>query len=1406
MTEEEKTYVEMTQFLEKDPESLLIELKEKARYIEISNRKKFEIQLLQLAQETADYNKRNSIYEVLVSLQTIWNQNLPVKGLQEKFRAAFQEGNCKEAAVCYKKLVRQGLDYVGTFQTNAGEIIPLDIEEISMLMHYNEKEITLYNLKLEQLEKISLPEPLSVIHIHAPIAQQTAEYKGKEKVKVTDTNRLMFILLKGKEGQKAFTSINIKNIESIKSALHNLGQPIEYLEPTLSDVERLSFFQEHPLLISKKTIYYCQEKGKWKEWYTTLNEITAFESTRIGFWVGHSNGNVIILKKLEFVGNRAIFKGFSETVTSIRGAERYVLISSKKCLRISDHSAKQVLDPFESQCEIMALAILKDDFFLILAANGILTARELGQGNICWQMNLGKSYEMLFNFKQFVFCGKSDGETMAFEVPEFPAMAKELESKDIHVEKISSDIEPTVPIRNIADFIGRHNILDEIKEMSNTHFFLYGEPRVGKTSLLNVLRDVLSEKARCCVIDMTQLLKDANSYKKFQLKFMEICLEQHFMKLPEIPGSDGCDYQGLCSMISKIRGTRDFCMFGLDNFFIPHHFDRNNLETFRIFLRSMLLIPEARFILTYGPIHKSDIKNFFDDFKDIFEKRKVTYRDIPIFSEMEAKNALRAKISFRQKVVNEVYQYTGRFPHLIHLYDRWEPDRLSLEEQSDIISRHYSDKIFEYFRELSLNARLVIATCLDEKLAGEKTGYETFYDKFPFLKSSLPKDQLMKAIEEINHYGSGLVAGAEKDWFQVTLSDNAQLFNRALKHISWINDFKTLYQFTSASGLEKAHKVTQMFTKITQGALETNEDLVQRTKKYKDKFHIAKLNEQGMQALKMPLATFIVVPLTRWRKETHLDAFRDLCFDFQEINRKAGELKIFYTLLFELHGAPREEIKKELEGLERISIIDAGMMKHIIMADSPQEKASAYIFEQLSIKERSPYTTVGAVPDDLFFGRQMEIALIRGLPENIGVFGTRTIGKTSLLRRLHTAFKTQKGWKVYDMDCSRIGSEEALLKSLSEKMDISYAEISDLEKFRKYVTQEAVKDNHRYLFLLDEVDRLVEYDTRHEEKIFKTFNRLTNETMSNNETAARFILFGFQQMFEQMKNPVSRLYNFMVFLPLQALDRDGAMNLVTRPIEKIRVRWDKKEDAAYLVDNCSRHPRLLQAACHALLTNLDDKKDKRDMIERTDVDRVLTSPELRELCMRFYHDHGEEKKNEGIIARLTRTSSRDSKFIDNAESHAKGKGFLNDIHRITILAAVRLLFEDKKESFFITDIQSELRGYGIEVSPNMMRNILDQLCLSGNFRLQDMSTVIAKDETKIQQQADQIEIAKEKLTIHRPDVYAGSEAAFPRFTFEFGVKIFPKLLVAHFGGLKQCEEERKKLVEKGAWKEWLRRH
>lgn len=1401
--DELKQIVEDTKF-----ENLLEALKKRARNTNVKKRGEFENALLTLAQKSTDNGIRPVLYETMVSLESIWNTYLPKEYLQGKFWTAIKEEDIESAVLNYKELAKQGLDFIGIFPKKMGKLIPIVAGEEYRLLQYSKEELMFYDLRLEPLPKNFVPESLKIIDVLASSPFQSMESTGLSETKETNTE--IWILFEEKDGKNSILSMNTKEVDALNADQNLIKQRAIVFDKKKSPARHLSYYKNHLLIVSKNTVYYYEQHGTWEKWYTSEHEITAYESTGKGFWVGHSNGDVIILKELDRVGVRDTFKQYSNAVESIRESEGFVLISDKKCLCIADFAGNLILRLKETDSEIIQSVIPDNKHVLIHLANGMLIARELKQGNICRQINLGDIYDILFTCRQYVYCGKKSGEIKLFEIPLFTPMVKALESKNIYVDSQSVETEPDAPVRYISEFIGRRELLNEIKSTGNTHFLLYGEPGIGKTSLLNVLRDSLSESAKCCFIDLEKLLKTVDSYPEFEKHFMEKCLGQHFMSVSELPKSEG--YQALRAMVKKIKGCRKFCVFCLDNFSAPGNFDEDDFDTFNTFLRSMLIHPEIRIIMACNSKRKTGVVNFFDNFKDILNQRKLLYRQIPLFSEMEVKNALRKKVSLNQDIVNETYRYTGRFPHLVHLFDKWDVNRNSIEKQSKIIAKEFTGKIFEYFRDLSSDAYLLLATCLRYGQLSEKSSYTTFYENFPLLKISLPRPLLDQALREIENYGDGVCAGSDGESFHLFLKDETQLLHSASGHLSWLTDFSTLYKFTSLPDFKQAHNVAQTFTRVTGSELDSNASLTKYMERYKKIFYVNKLTEYGRQVLDMPLSTFIVIPLQPWMAHSHKNIFKDLYVSIQEFERLSGK---FYILFFEFHGIATETIKDDLIGLERISILDTSMMKRIIPDESPREKASDFIFNQLSIKERSPYTTSGAVPDELFYGREMEIQLIRGLPENIGIFGTRTIGKTSLLRRLNKDIKSQKKWKVYSMDCSRIESEELLLKNLAEKMGISFEAIPNMGEFRRYVTREAEISGKQYLFLLDEVDRLVQYDIENKEKIFNTFNRLCTEAMENDEYAARFILFGFQRMFEQMKNPGSRLYNFMVFLPLKPLDVTSALALVTQPIEKIRVRWKDKNDALYLVNSCSCHPRLLQAACHSLLTILDGKTEKKDIIEKFDVDQALTSDSFREMCMRFYQNPEVEKEDK--VLKNKKSERKKSLFFSprakdkpstRPEKPKKGNDYWNDLHRITILSAIRLLFEEGKESFNITGIQRELKKYRVSVSPNVMRIILDHLCLSGNFNLKNESTLIARQDSDVQKKIEPVDISagEKRLTVDKPDIYSADARTFPKFIYEFGVKIFPKLLVANFGGIDQCKDELRKLIEKREWEEWLRRY
>ena len=1406
-SEEKSIYYQLKQILDSEgKDDLLSELKERARNIDIDQRENFQDVLLKLASEKGFRVKRTIIYDTLASLESLWNENIPKRNLVKKFERAYREGKYEEAGQICSELIQQGLDYLGEVELPRGKLRPIDIEENQYVLHYNNSVLSFLNLDLEVIKKIDTPEDTKIIDVLPP--NKYAPEDGQ------DVDKKIWILNENKEGERTIVSMDVED--------KKLDTDEISVEKKLNGAEQLSRFQGHLLLVSKESISYYAENREWKKWFKTEKEITCTESTNMFYWVGLSDGNVRILKDLEHLGIRRNMKPLLNAIQSISSSNRIIAISSENSVNTKSIKNIQIIDPIQIPVRIIKTIILNNETIATHLANGMLIGRTIKEGHVEWQINQEHTFNSLFVLRNRIYCFKNSGRIATFYIPDMNRIVKFLEAKGINITERPIEAEPEAPIRDISEFFGREKIMQNIKNAHDFHFMISGGPKIGKTSLLNILGDFLSDNSIRCYIDMKHLIDESDSYDDFEEKFVIKCLSQHALKLEDL--QFGTNYQRLRAMIRKIRGSRKYCLFCLDNFSLPQEIktDTEWGKRFNGFMRDLFIHPNSRMILTCRRKTKNEIEQYFREIEsNVPGHRFMRQCLLSIFSESEAVNAIKEITRLNQEEVKNLYEYTGRFPHLIKLYKNFEKSSGDIDVYSKKIAEKSCENIFDYFRELTPEARLLLATMLHKNLLSKKIGISNFYNDIPLLRDLIPQSLLKSALKEISEYNGGFIVEYDGNGFLINFPNEAFLFGEASKHIPWLKAFISLFNFsanpcyTSADEIKKSYRLA---ARISLDADELVEDWLKQDKdkyfsdlkkQYKDEFYVRKITEEGRQALGLPLVSFIIMPLRPWVKRKTIKDFNALYNSMREHVRRSrtpgidGQVSTkFYILLFEFLGANCISIQNEFRGIERVSIIDTYRMKNILLDNDPLLRSSEEIFRQLNISERSPYTTAGAV-QELFFGRELEIALIRGLPENIGIFGPRTIGKTSLMLKLHRDIKNQKGWEVYALDCSGIENETVLLKNLAEKMGIDFKKIANMEKFRKYVTKKAEEDKVQYLFLLDEVDGLVAYDTQNEEKIFKTFNRMCNELLSSGKPAARFIIFGFQQMYEQMNNPKSRLFNFMVFLPLGALDKESAFSLVTSPMKEIHIKWKDENDAYYLIGNCSCYPLLLQAACHTLLGILDAKAKNRDIIERSDIDLVFTQERFLHLCMRFYDPIVKESlKPKGLLGRLKKSVAW------------KREPFFEDIHKITILAAVRLYFEEEKEKFTLTEIQKELKMFQIEFPPGLMIKIIDRLRLNGSFRLIGEPSIISNRDEKIQkdiqQKIQQAENRDERLfadfKVNKPEVYSEQNETLPKFEYEFGIKIFPKLLIAKFDGIGNSKKELKTLVAKKTWEDWVRRN
>ncbi|HLP47952.1 MAG TPA: hypothetical protein VK469_18555, partial [Candidatus Kapabacteria bacterium] len=1245
--------------------------------------------------------------ETLASLNSIWTENIPRKGLIKQFQQFYGAQDYKEAAHICSNLIAQGLDYIDTIDIGVGSLLPLNDESEAKILQFNENSISIFNLNLEMIHRIDVPQNQKIIDVVA--TTNYSSFHGVNKGDINLKNKIK-VLLENESNCRRWV-INLANDHKSFDLQTIIEVPGKYI-----DYNHLSYFQDHILLVGEQSIIqHCLEQG-WEQWLPTEDKITCFKEIEDYYWIGIANGHIRIIQDFEKKKIRKSFNRFSTYITSISSHGKYAAAAGTNEWAIATLWGDSIIEPIKHNSPINQIIFLNDNVLAILQDNSMLLGQDIRTGSLLWQINLEDRYDSLLKMENRIYCKKENGPVKLFILPDTQGMIQNLKIYNTTITEGPLLKDPTAPVRDWIDFFDRNSFLEDIKKKPQTHFFISGVPKIGKTSLLYILSDFLSVNSRCCYIDMRPMNKEYTGYDTFAEDFYRLSLSQHGISR-EVINFTG--FQWLQDVIKKVRGSKDYCVFCLDNFVPPKFTDIADSRKFNQLIKEIYVLQNTRLILTYCKSEQKKHNRYFKEINPLSGGKSISEIDLSPFDEEEAKIFIRKTGTLTEQQVEDVYYYTGGFPHLIQLYQGWDPLKSNIKTYSAHIALVHDDIIFAYFRGLRLNVCLILATLLYKDLFSKKISFRKIYDDYPLVSEFLKLEEFKNTLEEIKNYSSAIKVKYDEDNFTIEIEGKPRLFYLVAQFMPWIKELFALYQFSVKPTLGNAHEIIKAYNNLLGFQIEDDKiesSLKTLIDKYYSQFYIRKMCKESRDKLRIPLGTFVVIPLNPWVKGKTSQYFSALYNSLQEYIRKSKNEESpaakFYIMLFSFIGASSKDLKEEMIGLERVSIIDSQEMSEVLLADSALDKTREILFQQLKISERSPYISSGPVAD-LFYGRDIEIALVRGLPENIGIFGTRTIGKTSLMLKLYRDLKDLENWQVFALDCGRIDSEEKFLSALADKMGISFSKISNIEKFKKYITQEAETKKVKYLFLLDEVDSLIAYDVGHKEKIFRTFNILCNEPMKNDETVARFVLFGFENMFNQMKNPRSRLYNFMVFLPLRTLGSKNALELVTRPMANIFVKWQNNEDAQYLVDQCSGHPWLLQAACHTLLKILEEKTDKNDIIEKKNVDQALFHNDFRQLCLRPY---------ESITL---------------------------DINKITTLAALLFHKEKNRDLFSLNDLREELDTHGVRLSPNEMYSVITRLCMYGIFSYVGAPDIFINGdkgrEDKIRESIQKNKIKSEKL-------------------------------------------------------------
>ncbi len=284
-------------------------------------------------------------------------------------------------------------------------------------------------------------------------------------------------------------------------------------------------------------------------------------------------------------------------------------------------------------------------------------------------------------------------------------------------------------------------------------------------------------------------------------------------------------------------------------------------------------------------------------------------------------------------------------------------------------------------------------------------------------------------------------------------------------------------------------------------------------------------------------------------------------------------------------------------------LLDSALLKSIALAGAPASVFRSAFLKSLPLKSLSPYQFNGPVTGETFTGRTAEIReVLDSQRGNYSIVGARRIGKTSLLKAVKRAVNargSQSDTAAVYLDLTNATTIDRVRWELCQETwnviedDRVFDSDISLDEFGRILK----RAGKQFLFLVDEVDDLLQGPDRIQ---FEAFMR----NLSNGDYA-RFVLCGYRTLRDRVTDRTSHIHNLCDVLHVGPLNRHEAMDLVTRPMERLGVTIESDVVVESVLDHASTVPWLLQFFCDQLLQRLDAHNKRH--IDATDVDFVAAS-------------------------------------------------------------------------------------------------------------------------------------------------------------------------------------------------------
>ncbi len=295
-----------------------------------------------------------------------------------------------------------------------------------------------------------------------------------------------------------------------------------------------------------------------------------------------------------------------------------------------------------------------------------------------------------------------------------------------------------------------------------------------------------------------------------------------------------------------------------------------------------------------------------------------------------------------------------------------------------------------------------------------------------------------------------------------------------------------------------------------------------------------------------------------------------------------------------------------------VAIMDDQTIKEIALAEEPKDRFLDKLIAQIDIASLSPFQIAGPVYNN-FYGRESERHTIRNTlltpgARNCAIIGPRRIGKTSLLLKAQDEISSVPGIRTLFLDAMPYYDDiTQLYQAILNKLEVTGGDHS-IAGFVNTIARYQAERKLRLVFFLDEVDSFLWADEKNDFQFFKTLRALINEA------GVKVVVAGYQELYFQMKNMQSPLFNMLQPVELDRLEDKAAVALVSGSLRHVySIAGDQ---IRRILEKTGYYPNFIQYFCFELIKLKGTQRDRT--IVASDIDKVIRNKEIYEHMVSVY--------------------------------------------------------------------------------------------------------------------------------------------------------------------------------------------